>query len=107
MVSSLSRVVSASVYFKSILAGVIELINRASARGLFHTLSKFNNRVSDEPISVMIREHREIVRVLNQGGVRPLTKWIKVARRFILQRLREFLSELSLAQGFLPVFHER
>ena len=61
------------LFLKSIFVGTIHLIDRASG-DFFGTLSRFNTRVFDEPIAVIITEHREVTRVLNHPSIRPFIK---------------------------------
>jgi uncharacterized protein VirK/YbjX len=61
------------LFFKSIFVGTIDLIYRAS-KDLFGTLSRFNTLIFDEPIAVIITEHRKVARVLNHPSIRPFIK---------------------------------
>ena len=73
MTSVWSRMLDGALFLKSIFVG-IDLIYRASDGGLVGTLSKFKKFVLAEPIAVIITEHGEVIRVLNQANIRPFIK---------------------------------
>jgi len=69
MISALSRALSTLPFLRSISVLMVDLVYKASDKG-----TTFRERVLDESIAVSIREHREVLRVMNHRSIRPLTK---------------------------------
>ena len=62
------------LFLRSVLVGIIDLLLGVLRRNVSLTFSKFNNLIMDEPIVVIIREHRQVITVLDHPNIRPLTK---------------------------------
>ncbi len=106
MMSVWSRLLdNAPLFLKSIFVGTIDLIYRAS-RDFFGTLSRFNTLVFDEPIAVIITEHREVTRVLNHPSIRPfIRRYPSVVTKYFGNYLSKHFSTNKNTRREILKFH--
>jgi uncharacterized protein VirK/YbjX len=79
-----------------VLVGIVEFIKTTPNKNVSLAWNHFSERVLDEPLFVLIREHREVVRVLNHGSFRSLNqRYPELFTKYFRDYLARSLSKKS------------